>query len=88
MMQMSQIVYWLGIRQEKHKYEDDAEESDMDSFIDDEEPDESDSEAQQMVFKTAKSLRNRRSWRTHEVTACALCNDMRIVLGHLLGIDQ
>ena len=52
MMQMSQIVYWLGIRQEKHKYEDDAEESDMDSFIDDEEPDESDSEAQQMVFKT------------------------------------
>lgn len=63
----------------------------MDNFIDDEEPDESDSDAQQMVYEIAKSLRNRKSWKNHndpEKSECALCKDMRVVLGHLLGIEQ
>jgi hypothetical protein len=62
-----------------------AEESnhdDDDSFIDDE-PDESDSDAQQLARTTCAALRNRRTWKETEFQ-CPLCADLRTILTMLL----
>ena len=64
-------------------YEDEAEE-DNDSFIDDDEPDESNSDAQEMTREACASLRNRRKWK-ETASECLLCADLRIVLKHLLN---
>jgi hypothetical protein len=69
----------------KEQFEDEAEESD-DNFIDDDEVDESDSDAAAMATETFAALRNRRKWKSSQNT-CPLCADLRIVLGHLLGLD-
>jgi hypothetical protein len=56
----------------------------MSDFIDDdEEPDESDADAQEMTRTTCNALRNRRNWKETEFQ-CPLCADLRIVLRHLL----
>ncbi len=63
-----------------------AEESnndDGDSFIDDNEPDESDSDAQKLTKSTIAALRNRRSWKETEFQ-CPLCADLRAILKLLL----
>ena len=51
-----------GSKDEKQQYEDEAEESSMGDFIDDgeEEPDESDPDAQEMTRTALDALRNRR----------------------------
>jgi hypothetical protein len=66
----------------RHQYEDEADETDAD-FIDDNDPDESDSDAQQMTKEAVAALRNRRKWKETEFE-CPLCADLRVVLGHLL----
>ena len=67
-----------------NKYEDEAEESDMgESFIDDEEPDESDDEAREWTQRTCEALRNRRKWKESEFE-CPLCADIRAILKLLL----
>ena len=71
---------------EKHALEGEAEESvrdSDDSFIDNDEPDESDSDAQQLAKSTCASLRNRRTWKETEFQ-CPLCADMRAILKLLL----
>lgn len=70
----------------KHQYEDEANESDND-FIDDSEPDESNSSAADMARTTIRSLRNRVTWKQLRDTHCPLCNDMRTVLRSLLQMD-
>jgi hypothetical protein len=57
----------------------------MADFIDDdeEEPDESDADAQEMTRATMDALRNRRKWKETEFH-CPLCADLRVVLQHLL----
>ena len=45
---------------EKHQYEDEAEESSMGDFIDDAEADESDADDEQELATTCEALRNRR----------------------------
>ncbi len=70
---------------EKEHYEDEAEESDLD-FIDDANPDESDSDAAAMATETCAAMRNRRMWKAAQNT-CPLCADLRTVLGHLLGLE-
>lgn len=66
----------------KEEFEDEAEE-DNDSFINDDEPDESDSDAQQMTRDTCAALRNRKKWK-ETTTECPLCADLRVVLRYLL----
>jgi hypothetical protein len=66
-------------------YEDEAEESDVDDFIDDE-PDEEDEHAKKMTKRAINALRNRRQWQESEFQ-CPLCEDMRVVLRHLLQLD-
>jgi hypothetical protein len=69
----------------KHALEGEAEESvhdSDDSFIDDE-PDESDSDAQKLARSTCASLRNRRTWKETEFQ-CPLCADLRAILKLLL----
>ena len=58
----------------------------MADFIDDdeEEPDESDADAQEMTRATMDALRNRRKWK-ETASECLLCADLRIVLKHLLN---
>lgn len=58
----------------------------MADFIDDdeEEPDESDADAQEMTRATMDALRNRRTWKETEFQ-CPLCADLRVVLQHLLS---
>jgi hypothetical protein len=70
----------------KQQYEDEAEESDID-FINDEddEPDESDSDAQMEVKAASKALRNRQTWQEVHLD-CHLCQDLRVVFRHLLGL--
>ncbi len=70
---------------ERREYEDEAEESDED-FIDDDEPDESDSDAAAMTHVAANALRNRQTFR-ETTLGCPLCQDMRIIMRHLLGLD-
>jgi hypothetical protein len=70
----------------KALYEDEAEESDND-FINDGEVDESDSVAAEMATETIHSLRNRQTWNNMQELQCRLCNDMRVVLRHLLGME-
>ena len=70
---------------EKENFEDEAEESDLD-FIDDTNPDESDSDAAEMATETCAAMRNRRTWKASQ-NSCPLCADLRIVLGHLHGLD-
>ena len=70
---------------EKHQYEDEAEESDLE-FIDDDDADESDSDAVDMYKATAKSMRNTRTWAEAQ-NQCRLCRDLRVVLRHLLGME-
>ena len=74
-----------GDQNEKHQFEDEAEESSIEDFIDDEEeePDESDADAQEMTRATCDALRNRRNWKEAEFQ-CPLCADLRVVLRHLL----
>ena len=74
-----------GSKDEKQQYEDEAEESSMCDFIDDgeEEPDESDPDAQEMTRTACDALRNRRNWKETEFQ-CPLCADLRVVLRHLL----
>ena len=74
-----------GSKDEKQQYEDEAEESSMGDFIDDgeEEPDESDPDAQEMTRTAFAALRNRRNWKEAEFQ-CPLCADLRVVLRHLL----
>jgi len=50
---------------------------------DEEEPDESDADAQEMTRETCDALRNRRKWKETEFK-CPLCADLRVVLRHLL----
>ncbi len=70
---------------ERDQYEDEAEESDED-FIDDDEPDESDSDAVAMTRSAIAALRNRRSFKeTNE--GCLLCQDFRVLLRHILGLE-
>ena len=70
---------------ERREYEDEAEESDAD-FIDDDEPDESDSDAADMTHAACNALRNRQSFRDTAL-GCPLCQDMRVVMRHLLGLE-
>ena len=70
---------------ERHKYEDEAEESDED-FIDDDEPDESDPDAATMTKSAIAALRNRRSFQESNIQ-CLLCQDFRVLLRHLLGLE-
>jgi hypothetical protein len=73
-----------GSLDQKHQYEDEAAESSICDFIDDEEePDESDADAQEMTRTTCNALRNRRNWKETEFQ-CPLCADLRVVLRHLL----
>jgi hypothetical protein len=73
----------------KNRYEDEAEESDINDIIDDgddesdDEPDESDDNAKDMARSTIAALRNRRNWKESEFQ-CQLCADLRVVLQHLL----
>ena len=66
----------------KEHYEEEAAEDD-DSFIDNDDPDESESDAQKMTKQTFAALRNRRKWKETEFE-CPLCADLRVVLRHLL----
>ena len=68
---------------EKHQYEDEAEESSMGDFIDDAEADESDADDEQELATTCEALRNRRKWKETEFE-CPLCADLRVVLRNLL----
>ena len=68
---------------ERRQYEDEAEESDCNDIIDDDEPDESDDEAKKMTRSACDALRNRRAWKETEFE-CPLCADLRVVLRHLL----
>lgn len=70
---------------ERHQYEDEAEESDED-FIDDDEPDESDPDAAAMTKSAIAALRNRRSFQESNMQ-CLLCQDFRVLLRHLLGLE-
>jgi len=63
-----------------------AEESDND-FIDDDEPDESDSDAAAEVRSAVASLRNRHAW-TVTKTGCAVCKDLQLILRHILQSDE
>jgi hypothetical protein len=69
----------------RHEFEDEAEESD-ENFIDDEEPDESDSDAADMTHAACNALRNRKTFQDIS-WGCPLCQDMRVVMRHLLGLD-
>ena len=62
----------IGEVAEKHPFEQDAEESDDDSFIDDGDEEESDSEAADMVKAEVINLRNKISWLDGTVT-CPVC---------------
>jgi hypothetical protein len=70
----------------KHRYEDEAEESDNDFIDDDDEVDESSSDAQIEARAAIRGLRNRQTWKETHLT-CALCQDMRVVFRHLLGLE-
>ena len=73
---------------EKHEFEDEAEESADRDFIDDSEIDESDSDAIIMAKETYAALSNRRKWKDSlQKPSCPLCADLRVVLGHMLGLD-
>jgi hypothetical protein len=79
------VLRYMSPNDEKHALEGEAEESvheSDESFIDDE-PDESDSDAQQLAKSTCASLRNRRTWKESEFQ-CPLCADLRAVLKLLL----
>jgi hypothetical protein len=56
-------------------------------FIDDEDVDESDADAAAEVSLACASLRNRRHFRASQRSSCPLCADLKVVLGHLLGLD-
>ena len=70
---------------EKHHLEGEAEETDND-FIDDDEPDESDSDAVAETRSAIKALRNRRVFK-ETTLSCPLCQDLRVVLRHLLALE-
>ena len=73
---------------EKHEFEDEAEESADKDFIDDSDIDESDSDAIIMAKETYAALSNRRKWKDLlQKPSCPLCADLRIMLGHMLGLD-
>jgi hypothetical protein len=56
----------------------------MSDFIDDEEePDESDADAQEMTRTACIAMRNRRNWKESDFQ-CPLRADLRVVLRHLL----
>ena len=58
--------------EEKHPFEQDAEESDDNSFIDDGDAEESDSDAADLVTGEVMHLRNRNTWIEGTVT-CPVC---------------
>lgn len=58
--------------EEKHPFEQDAEESDDNSFIDDGDVEESDSDAADLVTGEVMHLRNRNTWIEGTVT-CPVC---------------
>ena len=62
----------MAEREEKHPFEQDAEESEDDSFIDDADVDESDSDAADMVRSEMGQMRNRRTWIEWTGT-CPMC---------------
>jgi hypothetical protein len=69
---------------EKHPYEQDAEESDCDSFIDDGDEQESDSEAADMVTAEVINVRNRNTWLDGTVTCpVCRCDELSYVLCHI-----
>jgi hypothetical protein len=71
--------------EEKHQYEDEAEETD-DGFInDDDETDASGSVNAAELKSACAALRNRRSWRAMQ-SACPVCADLRVILRHLLDL--
>lgn len=79
------VIRYMSQKDKKHALEGEAEESvhdSNDSFIDDE-PDESDSDAQQLARSTCASLRNRRTWKESEFQ-CPLCADLRAILKLLM----
>ena len=73
----------------RQQYEGEAEESDVNDFIndddddDDDEPDESGDDAKDMAKSTFAALRNRRAWKETEFE-CPVCADLRVILRHLL----
>ena len=69
----------------RHQYEDEAAESENDICTDDE-PDESDSDAAAMTRSACKALRNRRTFQETNL-GCSLCQDFRVVIRHLLGME-
>jgi hypothetical protein len=79
------VLRYISPKDKKHALEGEAEESvhdSNDSFIDDE-PDESDSDAQQLARLMCASLRNRRTWKESEFQ-CPLCADLRAILKLLM----
>ncbi len=71
---------------EKHYLEGEAEETDNDFIDDDDQPDETDSDAVAETRSAIKALRNRRVFKeTH--LSCPLCKDLRNVLRHLLALE-
>jgi hypothetical protein len=68
----------------KHEFEDEAEESEFADFINDKVSEESDTVPE--LGAAVAALRNRRSWKASQ-SSCALCNDLRVVISHLLGLD-
>jgi hypothetical protein len=71
--------------EEKHEYEDEAEES-VDGFInDDDETDASGSANAAQLRSACAAMRNRRSWRAMQ-SACPVCADLRAILMHLLDL--
>ncbi len=55
----------------------------MSDFIDDDEADESDPDAQEQAKTACEALRNRRKWKETEFE-CPLCADLRVIVRHLL----
>jgi hypothetical protein len=76
-----------GGKQAKHSFEDEAQESEED-FIDDEEPDESNSDAAAMTREVITAMRNRGEWKRSQRVSCKLCNDLKHVLKYLLDLED
>ena len=70
--------------EEKHPFEQDAEESDDNSFIDDGDVEESDSDAADLVTGEVMQLRNRNTWIAGAVTCpVCRCDELPYVLYHI-----
>lgn len=70
--------------EEKHPFEQDAEESDDNSFIDDGDVEESDSDAADLVTGEVMQLRNRNTWIAGAVTCpVCRCDELSYVLYHI-----